>query len=112
MAKMKPQGWDTLPRHSKLADCMWPLASGGGVGCMPASAVHDLTKAVPDELVQAIVRDQRRGLSDPGWLPPDPPDEPVKHTGGWQKPEPLGLPPGIKWCDQMMDVADASIGET
>ena len=87
--------------------CKEALANGGSLGVMPVSAVQDLAKAVPDDLVQAIVQDQRRGVSDPGWLPPDRPGEPVKRTGGWVDPLPLGMPPGVKWCDQQMDVADA-----
>jgi hypothetical protein len=80
---------------------------GQGTGsCMPQSAADDLAKAVPDDLVKAIVSDQRRGVSAPGWLPPDP-ASPVIKGSGWVDPLPLGLPPGVKWCDQQLDVADA-----
>ena len=75
-------------------------------GAMPSSAVQDLANAVPDNLVQAIVADNRRGISEPGWLPPTP-VEPKPRTRGWQKPDPLGLPPGIKYVDQLCDVQDA-----
>ena len=76
-------------------------------GVMPASAVQDLAKAVPDNLVQAIVADNRRGISEPGWLKPSEPVEPKPKGTGWSRPDALGLPPGIKYVDQLCDVQDA-----
>jgi hypothetical protein len=77
-------------------------------GALPESAVADLAAAVPTELIQSIVTDNRRGVSEPGWLPP-PKHDPEKTKGsGWSNPVPLeGSVPGVKWADQMMDVQDA-----
>ena len=87
--------------------CKEALRDGGGIGLMPASAVQDLVKAVPDDLVQAIVQDHRHGPGEPGWLPPEKPTERAKGSG-WQKPLPLeGSVPGIKYVDQLCDVQDA-----
>jgi len=52
---------------------------------LPASAIADLERAVPTELVQAIVEDQRHGVGVPGWLPPSK-SEPVVRGTGWQSP--------------------------
>ncbi len=81
-------------------------AEMSGSGCMPPSAVQDLVKAVGDKQVRDIVNDLRSGRAEPGFLPPD--GSPPKERGsGWQKPTDLGTPPGIRWVDQQLDVADA-----
>ena len=48
-------------------------------------AVDEMAKAVPDDLVRAIVNDNRGGPSQPGWLPP-PKSAPVERGSGWQDP--------------------------
>jgi hypothetical protein len=79
----------------------------GGCGVMPASAVEDLVKAVPDEMVHAIVHDNRRGIPEPGSLAGSS-GGPVVRGTGWQKPLPLeGSVPGIRYVDQLCDVQDA-----
>jgi hypothetical protein len=84
------------------------LAAAEGAGLMPASAVKAMTDVVDDEMMQAIVKEQRPGLSAPSGLIPDDPREPAVVGGtGWQKPVELGVPPGIKYVDQLCDVQDA-----
>ena len=78
--------------------------SGGNA--MPRSAVEDLVKAVGDEQVRAIVKDLGKGPAQPGGLLG--PSGSARERGiGWLKGAQLEPPPGVKWCDQMMDVADA-----
>jgi hypothetical protein len=58
-----------------------------GVGGMPASATEEMAKAVPDELVRAIVSDLRNGPGEPGWLKPrGPVPMGEKGSGGWAGP--------------------------
>src|SRR5262245_51732380 len=83
--------------------CKEALTNGGSLGLMPASAVQDLAKAVPDDLVQAIVHDHRHGPGEPGWLRPDAPTETVK-SRGWQNGRPLaGSVPGIRHVDRIAE---------
>ena len=105
-------GWErwfnALPvtEYLNLARVLRELKTGAqGLGCMPASAVQDLAKAVPDQLVRDIVADNRHGVSQPGWLKPES-GEPVKRGDGWQKPQPYSVP-GLKYVDQLCDVQDA-----
>jgi|SRR5215831_10749093 len=58
--------------YVNLARALRELKSGAmAVGCMPQSAIDDLANAVPDTLMRDVVNDQRRGVSAPGWLPPE-----------------------------------------
>jgi hypothetical protein len=54
-------------------------------GGLPASTVEEMTKAVDDRLMADIVRDQRRGVSPPGWFPPET-SAPVGRGTGWASP--------------------------
>jgi hypothetical protein len=59
---------------------------------MPQSVVQDLVACVGDELMSQIVKDQRHGVSQPGWLKPEESFGPVKrNTGGWQPFQPISL---------------------
>jgi hypothetical protein len=74
MTQEMRQGLLDLIRKLKAAD-----------GCrLPASAIAEMDKAVPTDLIRQIVTDNRRS-SLPGWLPP-PKSEPVVRGSGWQSP--------------------------
>jgi hypothetical protein len=71
---------------------------------MPASALAEMLKATPDELMRDIAGDARRQstLSSLGGEPP------VRQRGsGWSESIPLSNPPGVAIADKIMDVADA-----
>jgi hypothetical protein len=107
-------GWvrwfEALPitEYVNLARALRELRMGVGVGCMPASAVKAMTDVVDDRLMSSIVQDQRRGVSAPSGLagPDEPRPAPVKGSG-WAKTQPLELPSGTKYVDQLCDVQDA-----
>jgi len=71
--------------HAVVRAALQTYAKVQGQNLMPASAVAEMAKAVPDELVRDIVRDLRAGPGVPGWLPP-PKSEPVVRGTGWQSP--------------------------
>jgi hypothetical protein len=71
---------------------------------LPASAVKAMVDVVPD--FRGIAQEQKHGRSEPGFLKPTEAGPVVRGTG-WQNPEPLGNPPGIKYVDQLIDVQDA-----
>src|SRR5215470_14089083 len=76
----------TQEMQQGMLDLIRKLKAADGHGCgLPASAIADMEKAVPTELVQAIVEDQRHGVGVPGWLPPSK-SEPVVRGTGWQSP--------------------------
>ena len=76
----------TLEQRQGLLDLIRKLKAAESQACgLPASAIADLERAVPTELVQAIVEDQRHGVGVPGWLPPSK-SEPVVRGTGWQSP--------------------------
>src|SRR6516165_9607921 len=61
----------TEEMQQELLELVRKLQAAEGQACgLPASAIADLERAVPTELVQAIVEDQRHGVGVPGWLPP------------------------------------------
>jgi hypothetical protein len=71
---------------------------------MPQSAIDDLVKAVPDQLVRDIVQDMRHGRSEPSGLAgPEEKSAARVRGSGWQKPVELGSPPGIKYVDQIAE---------
>jgi len=71
--------------QAKFLDLIRKLKAAEAQGCgLPASAVAEMEKAVPTELIQEIVNDNKR-TSLPGWLPP-PKSEPVVRGSGWQSP--------------------------
>ena len=69
---------------------------------MPQSAIDEMTKAVDDKLMRDIVNDNRRGVSEPGWLPPKAGGA-VKHGTGWVDPGRLEPPPSVKHVDRIAD---------
>jgi hypothetical protein len=74
-----------------------------GQGLMPDSAIAELEKAVPTDLVRAIVKDNKGGPSQPGWLPP-PKSEPVVRGSGWQSlPKPEDRSRQFAMFDAMVD---------
>jgi len=76
----------TQEMRQGLLDLIRKLKAAEGQACgLPASAIADLERAVPTEVVQAIVEDQRHGVGVPGWLPPSK-SEPVVRGTGWQSP--------------------------
>ena len=76
----------TQEMRQELLELVRKLQAAEGQACgLPASAIADLERAVPTELVQAIVEDQRHGVGVPGWLPPSK-SEPVVRGTGWQSP--------------------------
>jgi hypothetical protein len=83
------------------------LFGGGGGACMPQSAIDDLVKAVPDELVRDIVHDLRKVAEPGGFLPASENSVRNERSSGWQKPQALDVPPGIKYIDRALDVQDA-----
>jgi hypothetical protein len=71
--------------QAKFLDLIRKLKAAEAQGCgLPASAVAEMEKAVPTELIREIVNDNKR-TSLPGWLPP-PKSEPVVRGSGWQSP--------------------------
>src|SRR5262249_62175413 len=73
---------------------------------MPASAMREMMKAVPDALMQAIREDARKPNAVTGGANPQPTNQ-VQRGSGWAKPIPLEPPPGIALCDRLMDAQDA-----
>ena|SRR5215831_14079349 len=71
-------------------------------GWMPQSAIDEMTKAVDDKLMRDIVNDNRRGVSEPRWLPPKAGGA-VKRGTGWVDPGRLEPPPGVKHVDRIAD---------
>lgn len=71
---------------------------------LPASALDEMVKIVPDRLMRDIVQDQRHGRATPSSLagPVEPRPAPVRGSG-WQKPADMGNPSGVKLCDQIAD---------
>jgi hypothetical protein len=77
-------------------------------GPLPLSAIEEMSKIVPDQLMADIVRDNRKGVPAPSGLIPDEKREPAPVRGsGWSKPRPLEPPSGIRYVDQLCDVQDA-----
>ena len=72
--------------HALVRAALQTYAKLQGQGLMPASAIAEMAKAVPDELVRDIVKDLKHGPGVPGWLPPSKPGEPVVRGTGWQSP--------------------------
>jgi hypothetical protein len=71
-------------------------------GWMPPSAIQAMTAVVNDKLMRDIVNDNRRGVSEPGWLPPKAGGA-VKRGTGWVDPGRLEPPPGVKHVDRIAD---------
>jgi len=79
------------------------IAEAEGCGLMPASAVKAMTDVVDDRLMQDIVNDSRRGVSQPSGLLDPQPAQPVAKGSGWLKPTPLEPPSGVKYVDQIAE---------
>jgi hypothetical protein len=73
-----------------------------GVGGMPASATEEMVKAVPDELVRAIVSDLRKGPGEPGWMKPREPVPVAERGSGWAGPKPEDPTRRYAMFDQMV----------
>jgi hypothetical protein len=65
----------------------------------------ELAAAVPGGLVRSVVGDFRAGPALPKSQADGAPKP--KGTGGFVEAVPLGPPPGVELCDQMLDVQDA-----
>lgn len=84
----------------------WPRFDPTAAMGMPASAVKAMVEVVPD--FRGVAVEQRASVREPGMLPPkESAGEPVERGSGWREPAPLEPPPGLKWVDQQIDVADA-----
>jgi hypothetical protein len=107
-----------LPTHEELSKMsaeqligLWRLVRDFrmkmmGAGPLPLSAIQEMEKITPDRLMASIVEDNRKakGVPAPSGLIPDEKPEPKKVRGsGWQKPVPLDVPPGVKYCDEIAD---------
>lgn len=57
------------PANAAVKDFVMPRYDPTENFGMPASAVKAMVDAVPDLLMRSIVGDNRKGVSDPGWLP-------------------------------------------
>ena len=90
--------------HALVRAALQTYAKLQGQGLMPASAIAEMAKAVPDELMRDIVKDLKHGPGEPGWLPPSKPAEPVQRGGGWQSPpKPEDRSRQFAIFDQMVD---------
>jgi hypothetical protein len=81
-----------------------------GLGPMPVSAIEQMCGYVGDKLMADIVSDNRKAKGVPapsGLIPDEKRLEPVVRGSGWQKSQPLDVPPGTRWVDQLCDVQDA-----
>jgi hypothetical protein len=80
---------------------------------MPASAMREMARAVPDSMIRDIAgRDARAptGPSAQGVVPSSQPLSNVRTGGsgtGWQHEIPLGPQPGLRWVDEQLDAQDA-----
>jgi hypothetical protein len=74
--------------RAKFLKLIRDLKVAEGQGIMPESAISDMAKAVPDQLVREIVADLRSGPAVPGSIVPTPREsEPVKRGSGWIEPK-------------------------
>jgi hypothetical protein len=75
---------------------------------MPISALQEMARAVPTEMVRGIVRDHQApsGPSSAGIVPSSQQLTGVRPAGGsntpgWRNPAPLSNPPGIRMVDAL-----------
>jgi len=75
---------------------------------MPASALAEMVRVVPDNFMRDVVRDNR-APQNPGMIPdsqqPASPSPQPSATPGWIEPRPLGPQPGINLVDAQL-IAD------
>ena len=64
----------------------------------------EMATAVPTNLIQDVVREQRHGVAPPSSLIPEKPQ--VRGTG-WSDPAPLGPPAGAALIDRLVAAQDA-----
>ena len=79
--------WMLVQRYKAKLEAVTP-AGGPDVGPY-GSGMDAMIKAVPDDLMRAVVEDNRRGQSVPGSLA----KEPVVRGTGWADPIPEGRSP-------------------
>jgi hypothetical protein len=102
-----PELLETLPKEMLEQLMEWvKIEKARAAGWMPQSAVTAMTDVVGDQQMRDIVRDLRKLPERSGFLPAagGPPAEGRKSYIARPELEP---PPGVKICDQMMDVQDA-----
>jgi hypothetical protein len=76
----------TEEMQRKLLELIRKLKAIEAQGSMlPNSAIQAMADAVPDDLMRAIVQDNKGGPSVPGWIKREPQGEVVRGTG-WQSP--------------------------
>ena len=71
---------------------------------MPASAILEMMKAVPESLMRGLRADAQK--PNPVTGGPPQPQQPVKRGTGWVDERKLEPPPGIEHCDRMIDEQD------
>jgi hypothetical protein len=74
---------------------------------MPASAMRDMVRAVPDGIVRDLVKGGRGGAPVSIIAAPPASAEPEPRGAGWREAAALSNPPGTALADKLMDVADA-----
>jgi hypothetical protein len=89
--------------HAVVRAALQTYAKVQGQNPMPTSAIADLAKAVPDDLVRDIVKDLRAGPGVPGWLPPSRAEPVVRGTGWQSQPKPEDRSRQFAMFDQMVD---------
>jgi hypothetical protein len=103
-AEVKPAAEPPLKRGT------WPKYDPTEGFRLPPSAAKAMAAVVPDIKDRSKLPDTRRAsYPEPGGFgPPKTGSEPVKPRGsGWVEPAKLDNPPGLKYVDQQLDVADA-----
>jgi hypothetical protein len=90
--------------HDVVRAALQTYAKVQGQNPMPNSAVAEMAKAVPDDLMRDIVNDLKHGPGVPGLLPPSKPGEPVQRGSGWRSPpKPEDRSRQFAMFDQMVD---------
>ena len=67
----------------------------------------EMSRAVPTNLIQDVVRDFRNGPAQPTSLVEKPSSPEPAQRSGWIDNIPLRPPPGVGLCDMLVDAQDA-----
>jgi len=71
-----------------------------------SEATLEMSRAVPTDLVQSLVRNFSRGVSPPSSIASAPTVQTKQKGSGWSEPLPLCNPPGVELADRLMDQQD------
>jgi len=91
------------PPEPFKSDWKGPIDYTAGMS-MPASAILEMMKAVPESLMRELRADAQK--PNPVTGGPPQPQQQVVRGSGWIDPRPLEPPPGIRHIDEMMDAQD------